>query len=289
MLSTGYLPIYWLVNNFYPAAGRTQISGSTTINYDTNGDSLVETTTRTYDPLNFYLRSESLQKSDESSVKKTYRYPKDMVNEGKDPWGIYTQMVSRNIISPLIEEVDTLTRLNYVQQLKWTGVQYFNPKESLYVPRSSAVKNQAYPVDTVSKFNLYNSLGNILEQQKVNGTKEVYLWSYRGQYPVAKILNSDYITVKSVVTQAQIDNAAATSDIALRALLNTLRTDTRLKNAQVTTYTYDPISGMTSSTDIKGLTTFYEYDSFQRLKTIKDASGRILKVFDYQFSSPITQ
>jgi len=53
--------------------------------------------------------------------------------------------------------------------------------------------------------------------------------------------------------------------------------------AQMSTYTYDPEIGMTSATDIKGEVTTYEYDGFQRLVTIRDKDGNILKHFDYHY------
>ncbi|MCJ8212051.1 hypothetical protein MUY27_20205 [Mucilaginibacter sp. RS28] len=58
--------------------------------------------------------------------------------------------------------------------------------------------------------------------------------------------------------------------------------------AQITTYTYDPLSGMTSSTDLRGITTFYEYDSFQRLYRVKDLYGHILKQYCYNYAGQAT-
>jgi YD repeat-containing protein len=53
--------------------------------------------------------------------------------------------------------------------------------------------------------------------------------------------------------------------------------------AQMTTYTYDPVIGVTSVTDPKGQSTFYEYDTFGRLQNIKDQYGNILRSFDYNY------
>ena len=53
--------------------------------------------------------------------------------------------------------------------------------------------------------------------------------------------------------------------------------------AQMTTYTYDPLIGMTSKADAKGETTYYEYDTFQRLLNIKDKDGNIIKSYTYHY------
>jgi len=53
--------------------------------------------------------------------------------------------------------------------------------------------------------------------------------------------------------------------------------------AQMTTYTYDPQIGMTSSTDVKNETTYYEYDGLQRLINIKDKDGNIIKHMAYHY------
>jgi len=54
-------------------------------------------------------------------------------------------------------------------------------------------------------------------------------------------------------------------------------------NAQMTSYTYDTIFGMTSKTDPSGKTEFYNYDGLGRLKYILDQQRNILKMFDYNY------
>jgi YD repeat-containing protein len=54
-------------------------------------------------------------------------------------------------------------------------------------------------------------------------------------------------------------------------------------DAQMTTYTYDPLFGMTSSTDANNITTNYEYDAFGRLKLIKDDKDKVIKQLDYKY------
>lgn len=55
--------------------------------------------------------------------------------------------------------------------------------------------------------------------------------------------------------------------------------------AQMTTYTHDPLVGMTSSTDIRNSTTYYDYDLFRRLKNVKNEDGNILEHYEYEFST----
>jgi len=55
-------------------------------------------------------------------------------------------------------------------------------------------------------------------------------------------------------------------------------------DSQVSTYTFSPQVGMTSRTDPKGKTAYYEYDPSQRLKNFKDQDGNIVSstVYHYQ-------
>jgi hypothetical protein len=55
--------------------------------------------------------------------------------------------------------------------------------------------------------------------------------------------------------------------------------------AQVETYTYNPLSGITTSNDFNGNITSYQYDSFLRLENIKDYLGNIVKSFEYRYKA----
>lgn len=56
--------------------------------------------------------------------------------------------------------------------------------------------------------------------------------------------------------------------------------------AQMTTYAYSPLVGMTSQTDVGNRVTYYQYDGLARLKRIRDQDYNILKTFEYQYQAP---
>ena len=59
-------------------------------------------------------------------------------------------------------------------------------------------------------------------------------------------------------------------------------------DAQMTTFTYEPLIGMTSKTDVKGEISYYEYDVFLRLLNIKDKDGNIIKSYCYNYAGQTT-
>jgi YD repeat-containing protein len=134
----------------------------------------------------------------------------------------------------------------------------------------------------------YSEEGNVLSLSKAFAPKKNYIWSYHSKYPIAEISNATYATVVAVLGGAPAINTIASSDptdAQVKVWIDQLRNSALLKDAQITSYTYKPLVGMTSSTDAKGMTTYYEYDAFQRLKTIKDQNGNILKQTDYHYKN----
>ncbi|MBB2145787.1 hypothetical protein GM921_09835 [Pedobacter sp. LMG 31464] len=57
-------------------------------------------------------------------------------------------------------------------------------------------------------------------------------------------------------------------------------------DALVSSYTYDPLVGKTSEIDAKGQTSYYTYDDMNRLLTIKDQTGAIIKYYRYNYKQP---
>lgn len=56
-------------------------------------------------------------------------------------------------------------------------------------------------------------------------------------------------------------------------------------NSQMTSYTYKPLVGTTSESDISDQLVTYEYDEFNRLKIIRDNKGKILKKINYHYGN----
>jgi YD repeat-containing protein len=57
------------------------------------------------------------------------------------------------------------------------------------------------------------------------------------------------------------------------------------RDARMTIYNYKQLVGLTSMTDENGFMTNYEYDSFGRLKLVKDNAGNIMKQYQYHYNS----
>jgi YD repeat-containing protein len=83
--------------------------------------------------------------------------------------------------------------------------------------------------------------------------------------------------------QAEISNSS-TITISGNGLIDEVRLYPA--KAQMSTFTYEPLIGMTSKCDANNRIEYYEYDSFGRLKLIRDFDGNIIKSFNYQYQTP---
>ncbi|GGB18305.1 RHS repeat domain-containing protein [Puia dinghuensis] len=144
-----------------------------------------------------------------------------------------------------------------------------------------------YPPSFNLKLSLnYTSNAKAQEYLPANDIPTAILWGYNGSYPLAEVKKAHYQDLVNVLGQTvinQLSGSAPGTDDQVRAALNQLRTDPRLKGALVTSYTYQPFIGMTSQTDPAGRTTYYEYDGLGRLKLVRDQNANIVKAYDYHY------
>ena len=158
-----------------------------------------------------------------------------------------------------------------------------------------------------TEFHNYDNKGNLIEASKADGTHVYFIWGYSQNRLIAKIenftseqandntpINSSlgssvaYIVQKiKLASDQDNDRTLGTSgkEGALRIELQKLREHVSLSNTEMTSYTYDPLIGITSVTDPKGQTIYYDYDEFNRLKSIKDTQGKILSKNEYHYKN----
>lgn len=131
----------------------------------------------------------------------------------------------------------------------------------------------------------FDTDNNLLQYRKDDDIDVCYIYGYNNTLPIAKLENITYDEIPST----DIANIKALTDLdknkttenELRDALNSLRIS--LPNSMVSTYTYDPLVGVTSMTDPKGQVTYYEYDHFGRLDQVKDQDGKIIKKHNYNY------
>lgn len=152
-----------------------------------------------------------------------------------------------------------------------------------YVPLLSAT---SLPTDDIWRlqetYNYDDSINKIDEViNHLTNITTTYLWSYGGQYPIAKIVNSNLDEVEGKIGTNKVKGLQNTYNPDI-SIVNTLRT--KLPKANVVTMTYLPLVGMISYTDEKGYTLYYDYDGFGRIHEVYEVNSgtkNILKHYDY--------
>ncbi|HEX2921875.1 MAG TPA: RHS repeat domain-containing protein [Bacteroidales bacterium] len=237
----------------------------------------------TYNPNNFSIKSTRVSTS-ENSISKYYdtNYPVDFP---ANP--ILSSMVAKNQINIPIEQSEYINTNN-----KFTITTNFElQNNSFYAPGSVTSKKGNYNTETRLVYDKYDNYGNITEVHQADNIKESYIYGYNHCYPVVKGTNIDEATLNTRIQQslpagfstidALLLNSGTQPGSAWNAFNSNLRNS--CPNSFITTYTYDPVYGMTSATNANNITTYYEYDELGRLKLEKDSDGHILKTYEYHF------
>ncbi len=275
---------------------------------------LHKTTHYYYDPDTGNLIQKKTYDSDGDYLTTNYQYPNsvtDINSLGNPPltisqYAAYQQMKSPNIdhpnyqnrvgepiqisskreILPIRSKTRRITLKNLGPLFDESGNPIPNKDRLVYDQILEGQMGQSLEPRVI--YHNYDPYGNPTEVSQPDGTHIYYIYGYQHSKPIAKIVNFKQAQAQSLQEQIDVAVTASDSDIdavseaALRTALDNLR-QALPDYTQITTYTYDPLIGVTSITDPKGDTQYYIYDSFNRLKYIKDKNGHILKEYEYHY------
>jgi YD repeat-containing protein len=266
----------WYKNNqkivseyFYNEEGR-QKEIITVTNYD-------------YNDTNYQINKSTTYDSESNEIIEQIKYPTDYTD------AISKAMVDKHILNKPVEQI-TLKNGKVINAQK---TQYAN-MQGIYLPEKifATNLNQSVPVSTYTNhytqevvFEKYDEKGNIIQVRGKDGVPITYIWSYNKQYPVMEFLNATYdeviVKLGNEITSIESDPASILSKQA--SLYNSLAS--MLPNTKMRLFTYKPLVGMTSVTDEKGITIYYEYDDAGRLIQTKDNEGKTQQSFEYHYQN----
>ncbi len=122
----------------------------------------------------------------------------------------------------------------------------------------------------------------------------VSYWSKNGSYTIAgtqtgypKPLKSITIGSSTWTLYEHLISGQSTITVTGSGSIDELRLYP--KGAQMTTYTYEPLIGISSQADINNRITYYEYDGFGRLSLVRDQDRNILKKYCYNYAGQIEE
>ncbi|MBF4494814.1 hypothetical protein IR010_19905, partial [Flavobacterium sp. MR2016-29] len=238
------------------------------------------------------LTSHSTKNSKGETIETKYAYPDDLISEPMMAELKAANRISAPIVTEQYNAGTLISKSKTVFAKDPTTSNLLVPKE-IY---SAKFPNDFPDIQNVGKlekkitYDQYDEKGNVLQYTKESGISVSIIWGYYKTLPIAKIENASYgLIPSSTITSLQNlsnmdDDNCMSSDCTeqlLRNGLNALRTS--FYGSFITIYTYNPLSGVTSVTDPKGICSYYEYDLFGRLKFVKDKDLNVLQKYCYNY------
>jgi YD repeat-containing protein len=248
------------------------VSSSVVTHYESGGN-VTSTTSNSFENANHcQITQQIMTNSDGVQHKNKWRYPHDYGSVSN-----FTTLKNKNIIAKPVD-----IRQYMGSQLS-SGIQnkYNDDGQPIDVysaePTGTDISfstTNPYTFTHKLKFD-YNTKDVIKQITNDDSFNTVYLRDATGNYVMAKIENATYSQVSS--------QDGKTFSYASKTLYNSLKS--LVPDALITTFTYKRLVGITQQTDPSGVTTYYEYDSFGRLSTVKNDDSKILNKYDYHYAN----
>lgn len=305
---TGEDAPWYYFDIYFHETGKSFLKRKTEKLYDMNGaNPVIKSTLYEYDTTTELVKC-TTDSLGTKTIKKQFIYPSDYVNfpmyQGKDnPIGLMKQ--TNRIANPIEQKTFVNDKLisNYITPYNYVpGTDIIKPAASYkldtqspitdFTALSSGDGNAAYIIDPRMSQEMsytYYSDGNIKEiVNNKTGTTTTYLWSYKGQYPVAEVVNATLIQIQGSLGSTFSTDLSAKSEPTMEDMAKLNMIKNYFLSALVTVYTYKPLVGMVSKTDPRGVTTNYTYDTFNRLYLARDNNKNIVGKYNYAYQNQTT-
>lgn len=194
---------------------------------------------------------------------------------GNNSSSVIEAMKSRNMLAYLVY-TEMFTLLPWESKIAGSKIDYASFGDAILPYKLYESNGDQYEESLEVKS--YDSFGNPTETEDLKtGIHTVFLWDLYGRYLIAMIKNA---------TLAQVQNIYQLMTVSSPTRHSMLQT--QFPNAQVQTWDYKPLVGVSSHTDVNGQTLLYEYDGLGRLiKEKRVVNGistpEILCEYEYNF------
>ena len=276
LIGTGYLlPITSKTYNYFYDSTKTPVNPIKV----TPSDTIISETRYYYvdtleNPMSTVLKEE-MQLVENDTIEKKYIYLEDkenLVDFDETQNDFHEELRNKNVYIPI--ETQSLINGVGVQRSRTEYYDFGN----LIKPSKILQANYNESLETKAEFLDYNSKGKPLTIKQYNGNLISYVWDSKSIYPKAQITGLEYTDIPvSTINQIQLLNPDYPTDFKNKN--DSIRQS--LSGTLVNTYTHKPLVGIKTQTDANGNTTYYDYDGFGRLNTIKDNEYNLLKSFEY--------
>ena len=272
-----------------------------------NGSEFAEEFHYTYsDPSHAQLTRASMVDSKGKSEVTQYKYIADYTPGSLD----INQMKTLHILSNPIEVFTQVD--NAIVEYVITDYNGFGKPEAVY-SLSTRSDLQSIPpytgdsspdpgyFDRLTQVSYENQRQRPVRTDEIDGISSCHVWRYDNSNIVVSAVNagsafeatveevnvlpSGYNSLESLLASLNDIVTNSTQQARWQAYNQALRDYPDNTGAMIYTYTYNPLIGMTSETDPRGLTVYYHYDFMGRLYQVKDHNGNVLRQYTYTYYS----
>lgn len=240
----------FIYRKYYMPTGWNITRQKETVSYDLEGETPVKVTEEyDFDPGHLQLVQTRRRDSDGSQLMDKLIYPDDINEEGN---AAIEMLRSKHMVNVVLSRESFRNEKRISGQKTEYGI--FHTK-MLFPKTIQKLEGETYR--PVIHFDNYDDKGNLIQYHREGDVFHSFNWDQDKLFPIAKVINSNYVE--------DVQNYGP--------------------NALVTRYSYHPFWGIRKETDPNGISRYYNYDNYGRLKDIKNSEQKILKSYEYHLKS----